>query len=641
MTNLDQRPPVVAGSDPDPDPDPEDRPLVGRLGGTSRRTFIRGIAAAGAGTFAAASGLVSIPGVDLFHSEADAHGSKHGRRKRKSRLSQFTAVSASAADTIEVPPGFHAQVLISWGDTFLDRHETPLTFGFNNDFLAYFPIDGCDEGILFINHEYASPFYQHGFKPLDPLRPKTPTQIQVEQDSVGNSFLHVQRNRYGTWDIVQGSEYNRRIYGDRPVFEFTGPRAGDAGPPIIGATANGSVGNCSGGITPWGTALSCEENFDGYGLPLAVGSDFASGWPQYGDNTNAPDAEYDPVAYAKYGWVCEHDPYNPDDKPKKHTALGRFRHENTAFRHVPGKKFVLYMGDDKAGEGVYKFVSDRPYKPGKHNRRHNEKILESGKLYIARFEPEGRRRFTNVGDVVPINPTEGTGTWVEVLVTELHDTATTLRARIGTAEYDLHFSVNRCEDVEVAEDGRVYLTMTNNSGVKDSHGAVRRILEEGNDPLAMSFAWQDFAAGGPPAGGGQGFSSPDNLTFDDDGNLWVVTDISSSRLNKPNEYQYHGNNAMFMVPTSGPNAGIAYRFANMPVESEGTGPYFTPDNETLFVCVQHPGEEANLSPTAVFGDPATYNSWWPGGNRTAGVGPSMPRPSVVAISKHKRGDYDG
>jgi secreted PhoX family phosphatase len=353
---------------------------------------------------------------------------------------------------------------------------------------------------------------------------------------------------------------------------------------------------------------------------------------QFGDDRNAPDAEYDPMAYAKYGWVCEHDPYDPDDKPRKHTALGRFRHENTAFRHVPGKPFVLYMGDDKANEGLYKFVSARSYKPG--HRRNNLAILEAGTLYIARFEPDGRRKFTTAGDVVPINATSGTGTWVEVRDRELHDTSAMLRARLG-AEFDAHFAVNRPEDVEVAEDGRVYLTMTNNSTVKDSHGAVRRLLEDGNDPTALSFSWEDFAAGGPPSGGGQGFSSPDNLTFDREGNLWVVTDISSSRLNKANEYAYHLNNAMFMVPTEGPNAGVAYRFANMPVEAEGTGPYFTPDDQTLFVCVQHPGEETPAVGTSVFGDPATYSSWWPAGNRTTGERPSTPRPSVVAIQRSK------
>jgi hypothetical protein len=151
----------------------------------------------------------------------------------------------------------------------------------------------------------------------------------------------------------------------------------------------------------------------------------------------------------------------------------------------------------------------------------------------------------------------------------------------------------------------------------------------------MTFTWEDYAAGGPRQGEEPtraGFSSPDNLVFDSKENLWVVTDISSSRLNKDNEYAYHANNAMFMVPTKGPNAGVAFRFANGPVEAELTGPYFTPDERTLFINVQHPGEET-AGAGGVYEDEATYTSWWPNGNKTAGQNPAEPIPSLVAVTK--------
>ena len=197
--------------------------------------------------------------------------------------------------------------------------------------------------------------------------------MQEEQDSVGNSILHVKKRRDGSWKVVSPSEYNRRIYGDRPQLEFTGPLAGAAG---IGGAVNGSLGNCSGGITPWGTALSCEENFAGYGTAVKLDDAGQYGWPTFGGKPE--DAEYDPKAFKKYGWVCEHDPYDPEHVGRKHTALGRFRHENTAFRHEPGKQFVLYMGDDKANEGLYKFVSARKFKP--RQRSNNRRILEEGQL---------------------------------------------------------------------------------------------------------------------------------------------------------------------------------------------------------------------------------------------------------------------
>ena len=540
-----------------------------------------------------------------------------------------------------MPEGFRADLLIRFGDEFANDSGETLAWGYNNDFLAFFPLGGkTDEGLLFANHEYPSPFFQHGYKEQD-LNPgkhtKSAADIQAEQDAVGNSILHIKRGDDGVWAIVSPSPYNRRIHGDRPALEFTGPRAGDAG---IGDSANGSVGNCSGGITPWGTALSCEENFDGYGLALG-NSDFQYGWVENGGE--ADDAEYHPGApyraggtpYAKYGWVCEHDPYDPSDSGRKHTALGRFRHENTAFRQAPGKPFVLYMGDDKANEGIYRFVSERSFQPGRP--ANNRRILEEGTLSIARFEPEGRRKFAVNGDTEPTTATEGTGTWVPVLESELDDTATKLRARFAAdAEYDTHFATNRPEDVEVHPDGSVFVALTNNSTVLDAHGSVRRITEAGNDPTALTFTWEDYAAGGPTGRAGvgeEGFSSPDNLVFDSQKNVWVVTDISSSSLNKPGPYEYHANNAVFMVPTAGDNAGVAFRFANSPIEAEITGPYFTPDESTLFLNVQHPGETTGTSADSVFGDVQTYTSWWPEGNRTEDQNPSTPLPSLVAVTR--------
>ncbi len=606
-----------------------DQALSGKLTGGTRRDFIRGIAAAGAST-ATAVALDRAGVIDLFGETALGHGRGHNA------FSDFSAIAPSAADALEVPLGYRADVLISWGDVFRGKGKRAFRYGFNNDFLAYFPLKGDGEGLLFVNHEYPDPFYLHGYKPNGSA--KTAAQVQEEQDNVGNSILHIKRNRHGEWKVVSPSVYNRRIYGDRPDLDFTGPLRGATG---IGNSAHGSIGNCSGGVTPWGTALSCEENFDGYGTNVTPNVDFAYGWHQFGGQPG--DAEYEFNTFKKYGWVCEHDPYDPGSVGRKHTALGRFRHENTAFRHVPGKQFVLYMGDDRNNDGVYKFVSDRKF--SKHSSS-NRKILESGTLYIARWEPEGRRRFAAAGNVTPITATEGTGRWVKVEQSELDDTATRLRARFGTAEWDTHYATNRPEDVEVAEDGTIFVALTNNTsaGVLDSHGSVRRVREDHNDPESLTFTWRDYAAGGPTSAGGVGFSSPDNLVLDKAGNVWVVTDISSSRLNRtnpPNEYTYHANNAMFMVPTRGPNRGVAFRFANGPVEAELTGPYFSPDEDTLFLAVQHPGELTGLAASSVFGQETTYSSWWPEGNKTTTDNPSTPRPSTVAISRVRRHDDDG
>lgn len=599
-------------------------PFSGKLTGT-RRDFIRGIAAAGAST-ATIVALERAGVIDLFADEALAHG------RGRNAFSNFTAIAPSAADAVEVPPGFRADVLITWGDVFRGKGRRALRYGFNNDFLAFFPLKRKDEGLLFVNHEYPDPFFLHGYKPNG--SGKNAAQVQEEQDAVGNSILHIKRDRHGQWKVVSPSVYNRRIYGDRPDLEMTGPLRGAPG---IGTSAHGSLGNCSGGITPWGTALSCEENYDGYGTAPAPGIDFFYGWHLYGGQPE--DAEYEFNTFKKYGWVCEHDPYDPSSVGRKHTALGRFRHENTAFRHEPGKKFVLYMGDDRNNEGIYKFVSDRKY--SKHSWS-NRKILEAGTLYVARWEPEGRRRFAAPNDPMPVTATEGTGRWVKVEVSELDDTAARLRARLGLAEWDTHYATNRPEDLEVAEDGTVFIALTNNTsaGVNDLHGSVRRLREKHNDPEASEFTWKDYAAGGDRARGGAGFSSPDNLVLDKAGNVWVVTDISTSRINVDPRYAFHANNAMFMVPTRGPNKGVAFRFANAPTDAELTGPYFSPDEDTLFLNVQHPGELTSASASSVFGQEVTYTSWWPEGNKTANDNPATPRPSTIAISRASRHDKD-
>ena len=362
--------------------------LSGKLTGTTRRSFIRGIAAAGASTAAAYS--LDRGGVaSLFAETADA-----GRRPR---FANFTAIAASPADRLEVPEGFRADVLIAWGDKFADADGNVLEYGFNNDFLAFFPVGRRgDEGVLFVNHEYPSPFFQHGYRAnaAGVAEGKSWYDVELERKAVGNSLVHVRQSARGIWKVVSPSRYNRRIYGGRvnapqaalSRFRVTGPLRGD---PRVGTSIDGSLGNCSGGITPWGTAISCEENFDGYGLPLEVGNEFANGWVEagYPDYHPGPPYRTDGPGFAKYGWVCEHDPYNPGFRPRKHTALGRFRHENTAFRAVRGSRVVFYMGDDKSNEGVYKFVSDRAFRP--RDRRNNLKILEAGTLYVARWSPWG------------------------------------------------------------------------------------------------------------------------------------------------------------------------------------------------------------------------------------------------------------
>ena len=710
-------------------PEPETE-LTGKLLGSTRRSFIRDVAVAGTSTAAALYGLDQAGIADLT-GEAEAAAPD-------APISEFAAIAPSIEDTIRVPEGFSWQVVIGYGDQFADDRGNVFRYGYNNDYLAYFPLRGSEEGLLFVNHEYVDQFFLHGYKVeglANGKRTKSRNDVRLEQEMVGNSVVHVRRRADGAWQVVSPSPYNRRIYGGDVKGErltplsFTGPLApgGSRADPKIGPTAQGSLGNCSGGTTPWGTALSCEENYDGYGETFfRATQDFAVGWdfvgapvgddvqqtgevryprPEYVATTNRPEES------RRYGWVCEHDPYTREPG-RKHTALGRFRHENTAFRVARGRKFVIYMGDDQANQGVYKFVSTRSFDPSGTDaaRASNLQILTEGQLYVARFAPEGRRRFATSGDLEPVTPESGTGRWLPVDTSDLFDTRLRLagvgtgetvprdpadpgqntlplarreRQRTGAAntdpadeatfagrynrlindagdvylgpvqattptgaeippagyynEWDRHFATNRPEDLEVAPDGSVFVALTNNSSVRDPFGSVRRLVEEGNDPESTRFTWDEFAAGGPRAGarpGEEGFASPDNLVFDADENIWVVTDISSTSIGR-GPVAFQGNNAVFMLPRG--ESGLAYRFATMPNDAEGTGPYFTPDESTLFVNVQHPGENTQGLATSVFGRPETYTSYWPRGNKTAGLNPAEPIPSTVAIYRTRQG----
>jgi hypothetical protein len=354
---------------------------------------------------------------------------------------------------------------------------------------------------------------------------------------------------------VKDGKWNRR-YDARTEHRLTGPAASvDGGPRAIGTLAN-----CSGGVTPWGTVLSCEENFHNF-------------------------FEWGPTYQKRhYGWVVEIDPFDPAATPRKHTAMGRFRHENVAIRVLPDGTVVAYMGDDKRDSCVFRFVAERRLADPR-DRAANLSILENGRLYAADF---------------------GRGRWIPLPMTEaaLTDAAQTALDLGATP-------VDRPEDLEVHPlDGSVFIALTNNAGHGNFHGHIVRLVEEGND----AFEWSVFATGGPQSG----FSCPDNLLFDERGNLWMCTDVSDEVVGR-GIHRFMGNNAMFLLPHDY-DGGKIYRFANGPVECELTGPAWTPDGSTMFLSVQHPGGD---SPDLATKGPSSH---WPDG------GSAMPRGAVVAIT---------
>ncbi len=498
----------------------------------------------------------------------------------------FKPLEPSAEDRFILPEGFKYELIRTWGDKITDTDY----FGFNNDFVGYIPIDflqggkNSKDGLLVVNHEFPSPLFINNYTDEDFKleRIKTKEEVDKEKKSVGISIFRVKREN-GEWKFIYDEKYNRMIDANTQI-KICGKAAGSE---MIKSAdyATGTLANCSGVLTPWGTLLSGEENFQDYFSSENI-------W-EYRWNDAVKD-----YVIEHYGWVVEVDPFNKNSVPKKRTSLGRFRHENVAISISDNKKVAAYMGDDKVNECVYKFVSSNSY--DENNRESNMDILDDGDLYVADF---GNSKWQLLDYDQREELKSAFKSQADVLVN--CDRSSKL---VGGTE------CNRPEDIEINPlDRSVFIAFTNNSKKKDYDGSIVRIIEKNNDPESLEFEWEVFATGGVDSG----FSCPDNLTFDSKGNLWVFCDVSNTKLNK-DRYIPFKNNSLFMIPTADENKGKAFRFASGPVDCEMCGGTFTPDESTMFVSVQHPGENSLTleNPT----------SRWPN------FGNDIPRPAVIAIA---------
>ena len=481
-------------------------------------------------------------------------------------------ISPSTADDFLLAEGLQYQMLLKRGDAI--NADGSLLFGDHCDYITYLPEPGNPtEGMLWVNHEYMQPILVSGFTGGE----KTVPQIEKEMKMVGGSFVKV-RQHNGIWEPVLTDPRNRRLdaWTQIPIV---------AARSVAGETvATGTMGNCAGGVTPWGTVLTCEENTEDYYGRVDFDAD--------GNRSiNHKPAVYQWYRMVQrppehYGWVVEVDPTT--GAARKLTSMGRMAHECATVRKLSDGRCVVYTGDDEVDEHLYKFIAD---KPGS---------LETGTLYVADMEA-GRWVSLDIREqpVLIENFTDQT----EVLV-RCREAA----KMVGATPLD------RPEDIEIdPANGAVIVTLTNNKPRNNYFGSLLRLVEAGDDPEAMAFTWDTFLAGGPESG----FACPDNLAFDPKGNLWMTTDISGSSINK-DPYKPFGHNGLFYIPMSGPDAGKPVQVASAPAEGELTGPWFAPDGRTLFLSVQHPGERTK--------DLNSPTSRWPLG------GDNLPYSTVVAIT---------
>ena len=596
----------------------------------SRRSFLKGAAYFGVSSFAVSAGL----GLPSRKVEAAT-----------TRWLSFNPVKANSLDTVTVPEGFKWQTVVSWGDPMWSKGKAfdhvsrgnaasqALAFGDNCDGMKLFTHNG--RSILACNNESVNRSIIFGNRASG--LPENVDDANKGMLAHGVSIVEL-KNDNGDWGIVKDSRYNRKITPETQM-EITGPARGHkllqtAADPK-GVASLGTWNNCGNGETPWGTYLTCEENFHGYFSSSDADMKIPPELKRYGIKAKdkgygwaLADERFDitrhPNEPNRAGYIVEIDPTDPNSTPKKRTALGRFKHENAELVIAENGHVVVYLGDDERGEFLYKFVSAGKYSEMGNNRD----LLEDGDLFVARFNADGS------GKWLALTPeTTGMSSKAEICI-HTRQAASAVKATTMDRPEWVAANPNKAE---------AYCCLTNNKnrGVKpnaggdatpvggpnprkaNKYGQIVRWQAANDDHTAEDFSWDLFVVAGNPTvhsddrkGSGNVnadnmFNSPDGLKFDTRGGMWIQTD---GKYSNKDDFAGMGNNQMLLGNTE---TGEINRFMVGPKECEVTGLTWSADRKTMFVGIQHPGEKGD--------------SHFPGG------GDSVPRSTVIAISREDDG----
>lgn len=581
---------------------------------------------------------------------------------------RFEEIRHGVDETHHVAPGHEAEILLRWGDPlFPDSPEfNPARqseaaqlrqFGYNNDFIGMIPL-GPDRAVLCVNHEYTNEelmFPGLGRQDRVGFTGMTEALVRIEMAAHGGSIVEITRGAAGRWRMDPSGRLNRRITANTPM-RLSGPAAGHtrlrtrADP--TGTKVLGTINNCAGGITPWGTYLMAEENFNGYFWGRASRDTHPEAaalkrygipgeWYAWGRFDHRFDIRHEPREANRFGWVVEVDVLDPNAPPVKRTALGRFKHEGAETIVNADGRVVIYMGDDQRFDYLYKFVTNRPMDP--ENRAANRDLLDDGTLYVARFRDDGHLTWLPlIQGHGPLTAENGFRDQGDVLI------ATRLAADLlGATKMD------RPEDVQAdPTTGKVYVMLTNNSRrgadqvdgpnprAENRYGQIVELSPPNGDHGAEEARWDLLVVCGDPSAPDIGaqwhdattpngwFASPDNCAIDPMGRLWVATDQGS-------KWPKSGTaDGLWGLETAGPQRGTGKMFFRVPIGAELCGPCFSPDGETLFLAVQHPAADGaehypGFERPSTYADPATR---WP--DFQEGM---PPRPSVLQITRRGGG----
>jgi secreted PhoX family phosphatase len=589
----------------------------------------------------------------------------------------FTELNWGNDETHHIAEGYNAQVLLRWGDPITaDAPEFDVMnqtaeaqlqqFGYNNDYVGFTALnDEGTRGLLCVNHEYTNEevmFPGLGRQDKDGFASMTKALVDIEMAAHGGTVVEIAQGADGAWSVVRDSALNRRITPLNTEMTFSGPAAGHArmqtNADPAGMTVIGTVNNCAGGMTPWGTYLMAEENFHGYFWTDKVDAEgkpdlseqaeakqmdrygVPGMWYAWGKHYDRWNIDKEPNEPNRWGWIVEVDPRNPDAAPIKHTSLGRFRHEGAETTVSSSGKLVIYSGDDNRFDYQYKYVSNASVTP--ENSVFGSSLLSDGILYVARFDEDGTIAWLPlVHGEGPLTAENGFESQADVMI----DTRIAADL-LGATPMD------RPEDAQPRGDGTAYIMLTNNTRrtpeqvnaanprADSSFGHIIEIKEANGDHAATTGTWSILVKCGDPAIEEVGaqwnpetsengwFGSPDNCAIDADGRLWISTDQGTG-WGKTGK-----SDGLYALETEGEMRGTSKLFFRCPVGGELCGPYFTDNAETLFLAVQHPGTDGTkdfkgFERDSTFEDPATR---WPD------FDPAMPpRPSVLVVTKQGGG----
>jgi secreted PhoX family phosphatase len=645
----------------------------------SRRGFLSGSLATAA--------VASLSGVGTLLTAVPASAK---RLSEGGPLLGFQGIATSTADAVVVPDGYTARVLVAWGDPVSDgpafkqdasntAAEQAQQWGMHNDGLVYFPINGSTHGLLVENNEYtddallfpdgtanwtaektAKSQNAHGVSVIEIARPKLKGNerkgVKGDDGARGFAFGLDKNEKHGDWEVVRPSKYGRRITARTPM-TISGPAAGHAklqtSQDPTGTKVNGTINNCAMGFTPWGTYLTCEENFNGYfrkngaqtALERRYGINAAGAGYLWHTTDSRFSADTEPNEANRFGWVVEIDPFDPTSTPVKRTALGRFKHEGAWYQEAKDGRFVVYMGDDEVNEYIYRWVSKYSWRWARDN---GYDPLDHGTLYVAKFYANGGGEWLELS---PENPVLANWSLADIMINTRAAADAVGATMMDRPEWIDTFADRLTAVATLTNNSRRGTTppSSNNPDGSTASGSARPAIDAPNPRAAnvygqiitwsyrndwteSTFRWDIFALCGDPMVAGNGstivgdkYGSPDGIYVAPSGRLWIQTDVSGSTINS-GAYAGFGNNQMLCAD---PDTRETRRFLVGPKVCEITGVFVTPDERTMFVGIQHPGEAPSGSNSPA--NPKQFSSW-PDGD--AG---GRPRSSCIVITKDDGG----